>query len=394
MTVAVIYDTILQMIENIFEIRHESTDGKARTGVLHLPHGDVQTPVFMPVGTNATVKALTKDDLDEIGFEIILANTYHLYLRPGPDIIEEAGGLHGFSGWKRNFLTDSGGFQVWSLSKLRKITEEGALFSSNIDGSRHMFTPERVVDIQAQFNSDIQMQLDVCTGFGVDKKEAIHALEITKNWLRRAKEEWIRKCDMGYKGVLMPIVQGNFFEDLRKHSAQFVSEMNLPAIAIGGLSVGEPPELFASMLDFTVAYLPKEKAKYVMGIGTPDYILDAVHSGIDMFDCVLPTRNARNGSYFTRDGNLPIKQERFARDFSPVDPECNCKVCKNYTRAYLRHLFKSQEILGSMLASYHNLYFLHNMMAEIRNAIQENRFEEYRTNFLKRYHSNKWKLAN
>lgn len=380
------------MIENIFDIKHESSDGKARTGVLHLPHGDVQTPVFMPVGTNATVKALTKDDLEEIGFEIILANTYHLYLRPGPDIIEEAGGLHGFSGWKRNFLTDSGGFQVWSLSKLRKITEEGALFSSNIDGSRHMFTPERVVDIQAQFNSDIQMQLDVCTGFGVDKKEAIHALEITKNWLRRAKEEWIKKCDSGYKGLLMPIVQGNFFEDLRKHSAEFVSEMDLPAIAIGGLSVGEPPELFASMLDFTVNYLPKEKAKYVMGIGTPDYILDAVHSGIDMFDCVLPTRNARNGSYFTRDGNLPIKQERFARDFGPLDPECNCKVCRSYSRAYLRHLFKSQEILGSMLASYHNLYFLHNMMAEIRNAIQENRFEEYRTNFLKRYHSDAWKI--
>ncbi|MBR1402850.1 MAG: tRNA guanosine(34) transglycosylase Tgt [Treponema sp.] len=382
------------MTENIFDITHESTDGKARTGVLHLPHGEVQTPVFMPVGTNATVKALTKDDLDEIGFEIILANTYHLYLRPGSDIIEEAGGLHGFSGWKKNFLTDSGGFQVWSLSKLRKITEEGALFSSNIDGSRHLFTPEKVVDIQTQFNSDIQMQLDVCTGFGADKKEAVHALEITKNWLRRAKEEWIRKCDSGYKGILMPIVQGNFFEDLRIQSAEFVAEMNMPAIAIGGLSVGEPPALFASMLDFTVQYLPKEKAKYVMGIGTPDYILDAVHSGIDMFDCVLPTRNARNGSYFTRDGNLPIKQERFARDFSPLDPECDCKVCRSYTRAYLRHLFKAQEILSSTLASYHNLYFLHTMMKEIRVAISENRFEEYRTNFLKRYHSNKWKMGN
>ena len=382
------------MTENIFDITHESTDGKARTGVLHLPHGEVQTPVFMPVGTNATVKALTKDDLDEIGFEIILANTYHLYLRPGRDIIEEAGGLHGFSGWKKNFLTDSGGFQVWSLSKLRKITEEGALFSSNIDGSRHLFTPEKVVDIQTQFNSDIQMQLDVCTGFGADKKEAVHALEITKNWLRRAKEEWIRKCDSGYKGILMPIVQGNFFEDLRIQSAEFVAEMNMPAIAIGGLSVGEPPALFASMLDFTVQYLPKEKAKYVMGIGTPDYILDAVHSGIDMFDCVLPTRNARNGSYFTRDGNLPIKQERFARDFSPLDPECDCKVCRSYTRAYLRHLFKAQEILSSTLASYHNLYFLHTMMKEIRVAISENRFEEYRTNFLKRYHSNKWKMGN
>jgi len=375
------------MIKNIFDIRHKSLDSKARTGVLHLPHGDVQTPVFMPVGTNATVKALTKDDLEEIGFEIILANTYHLYLRPGSDVIEEAGGLHGFSGWKKNFLTDSGGFQVWSLSKLRKITEEGAYFASNIDGSRHMFTPEKVVDVQAQFNSDIQMQLDVCTGYGIEKKEAVKALEITENWLKRAKGEWQKKVDEGYKGILLPIVQGNFFEDLRKRSAEFVTSMELPAIAIGGLSVGEPAEEFASMLDYTVNFLPEEKAKYVMGIGTPDYILDAVHSGIDMFDCVLPTRNARNGSYFTHDGNLSIKQERFIHDFGPVDSECNCKVCRNYSRSYLRHLFKEQEILSCMLASYHNLYFLHNMMKEIRNAIAENRFEEYRINFLKRYHA-------
>ncbi len=372
---------------NIFDIKHESADGKARTGTLHLAHGDVQTPVFMPVGTNATVKALTKDDLEEIGFEIILANTYHLYLRPGSDIIEEAGGLHGFSGWKKNFLTDSGGFQVWSLSKLRKITEEGAQFASNIDGSRHLFTPEKVVDVQVQFNSDIQMQLDVCTGWGIDKKEALHSLEITENWLKRAKGEWLKKREEGYKGILLPIVQGNFFEDLRIRSAEFVTSMELPAIAIGGLSVGEPPEEFARWLDFTVNHLPKEKAKYVMGIGTPDYILEAVHSGIDMFDCVLPTRNARNGSYFTHDGKLSIKQERFMHDFGPVDPECNCKVCRNYSRSYLRHLFKEQEILSSMLASYHNLYFLHNMMKEIRLAIEENRFEEYRTNFLKRYHA-------
>lgn len=375
------------MVLNIFDIKHESTDGKSRTGTLHLPHGDVQTPVFMPVGTNATVKALTKDDLDEIGFEIILANTYHLYLRPGSNVIEEAGGLHGFSGWKKNFLTDSGGFQVWSLSKLRKITEEGAFFASNIDGSRHMFTPEKVVDVQTQFNSDIQMQLDVCTGWGIDKKEAVHALEITENWLKRAKNQWLMNQEKGYKGILLPIVQGNFFKDLRKRSAEFVTEMDLPAIAIGGLSVGEPAEEFASMLDYTVEQLPKEKAKYVMGIGTPDYILDAVHSGIDMFDCVLPTRNARNGSYFTHDGNLSIKQERFIHDFGPVDKECNCKVCKNYSRSYLRHLFKEQEILSSMLASYHNLYFLHNMMKEIRAAIEENRFEEYRTKFLERYHA-------
>lgn len=261
------------------------------------------------------------------------------------------------------------------------------MFASNIDGSRHLFTPEKIVDVQAQFNSDIQMQLDVCSGWGIDKKEALHSLEITENWLKRAKSEWLKKQDEGYKGILLPIVQGNFFEDLRIRSAEFVTSMEMPAIAIGGLSVGEPAEVFASMLDFTVNHLPKEKAKYVMGIGTPDYILDAVHSGIDMFDCVLPTRNARNGSYFTHDGKLSIKQERFIHDFGPVDSECNCKVCRNYSRSYLRHLFKEQEILSSMLASYHNLYFLHNMMKEIRLAIEENRFEEYRTNFLKRYHA-------
>ena len=373
------------MIESIFDITHTSADGKARGGVLHLPHGDVTTPVFMPVGTNATVKAITKDDLEEIGFEIILANTYHLYLRPGSDIVEQAGGLHGFSGWKRNFLTDSGGFQVFSLSPLRKITMQGAEFRSNIDGSKHLFTPESVVDVQTQFNSDIQMQLDVCTGWGVERKEAERALEVTSAWLTRARERWLIQRGKGYKGILFPIVQGNFFEDLRTRSAEFVSSLGFPGIAIGGLSVGEPDDVFASMLNFTVGKLPTEKPKYVMGIGTPDYILNAVQAGIDMFDCVLPTRNARNGSYFTRDGNLSIKQERFKADFRPVDAECTCKVCRSYSRAYLRHLFKEQEILSAMLASYHNLYFLHTLMAEIRVAIAEDRFESYRTAFLARF---------
>lgn len=373
------------MTATVFDITHTDADGRARTGVLHLPHGDVQTPVFMPVGTNATVKALTKDDLEEIGFEIVLANTYHLYLRPGSDIIEQAGGLHGFSGWRRNFLTDSGGFQVWSLSPLRKITAQGVQFRSTVDGSRHLFTPERVVDIQAQFNSDIQMQLDVCSGFGIAKDEAERALSVTEQWALRAKAAWLKKRDQGYAGLLFPIVQGNFFADLRARSAAFVADLDLPGIAIGGLSVGEPADVFASMLDYTARLLPERTAKYVMGIGTPDYILDAVRSGIDMFDCVLPTRNARNGSYFTRDGKLSIKQERFARDFSPVDAECPCKVCRNYSRAYLRHLFKAQEILSATLASYHNLFFLQTMMREIRNAIAENRFEEYRTAFLRRF---------
>lgn len=368
-----------------FEIKHESSDGKSRTGILHLPHGDVQTPVFMPVGTNATVKAMPKNFLEEIGFEIILANTYHLYLRPGADLIQKAGGLHGFSKWNKNFLTDSGGFQVFSLSKLRKITDEGVKFQSNIDGSYHFFTPENIVQTQVKFNSDIQMQLDVCTGFNEERKTAEKALKVTSNWLIRAKKEWKNQKENGYKGILFPIVQGHFFEDLRKQSAEFVSSLDMPGIAIGGLSVGEPHEEFVHFMNFTCDNLPREKPKYVMGIGTPEYILDAVQSGVDMFDCVLPTRNARNGSYFTHKGPLSIKQERWAEDFSPVDSECNCMVCRTYSKAYLRHLFKSQEILSSILASYHNLYFLNNLVKEIRNAINENRFEEYRKNFLEKY---------
>lgn len=371
----------------IFDIKHKSTDGKARTGTLHLPHGDVRTPVFMPVGTNATVKAMPKDFLEEIDFDIILANTYHLFLRPGPDLIKEAGGLHGFSQWKKNFLTDSGGFQVFSLSKLRKITDEGVKFQSNIDGSYHMFTPENVVQTQTKFNSDIQMQLDVCTGYDEPRKNAEKALRITSDWLVRAKKEWEAQREQGYEGMLFPIVQGHFSEDLRKQSAEFVASLDMPGIAIGGLSVGEPHDEFVHFMNYTCESLPEDKPKYVMGIGTPEYILDAVQAGVDMFDCVLPTRNARNGAYFTRRGQLSIKQERWTHDFTPVDSECNCKVCRTYSKAYLRHLFKEQEILSSILASYHNLYFLNEMMKEIRNAIDENRFEEYRKEFLEKYHS-------
>ena len=369
-----------------FDIKHKSSDGKVRTGTLHLPHGDVRTPVFMPVGTNATVKAMPKDFLEEIDFDIILANTYHLFLRPGADLIAEAGGLHGFSQWKKNFLTDSGGFQVFSLSKLRKITDQGVRFQSHIDGSYHMFTPENVVQTQTKFNSDIQMQLDVCSGWGVERKEAEKALRITSDWLLRARKEWEIQRENGYKGLLFPIVQGNFFEDLRQKSAEFVSSMEWAGIAIGGLSVGEPPAEFKRFLNYTVPFLPEDKPKYVMGIGTPEYILDAVEAGIDMFDCVLPTRNARNGSYFTRRGMLSIKQERWIHDFGPVDPECDCKVCRTYSRSYLRHLFKEQEILSSILASYHNLYFLNKMLKEIRTAIDQDRFQQYKTDFLDKFH--------
>ena len=378
------------MNKSIFTKLHKDCNSKARTGVLHLPHGDVKTPVFMPVGTNATVKAVTKDSLEEIGFEIILANTYHLYLRPGSDLLEQAGGLHGFTGWNKNFLTDSGGFQVFSLSSFRKIKEDGVTFQSHIDGSKHFLTPESVVNVQRQFNSDIQMQLDVCTGFGIEHKQAKEALRITNNWLLRAKNEWLKqRTENNYSGILFPIVQGNFFKDLREASANFVTEQDMPGIAIGGLSVGEEFNVYTDILSHTVEFLPEDKPKYVMGIGTPDYILEAIENGIDMFDCVLPTRNARNGSFFTKDGPIAIKKEMYTKDFGPIDPECNCKVCKNYSRAYLRHLYKNNEILSSMLASYHNLYFLNNMIREVREAIEQDKFVEYKKNFLNRYFANK-----
>lgn len=370
---------------SIFTQLHADAGSRARTGIMELPHGQVRTPVFMPVGTSATVKAMTKDDLEEIGFEILLANTYHLYLRPGVDIVEEAGGLHGFSLWSKNFLTDSGGFQVFSLAPFRKITDQGVAFQSHIDGSRHFLTPESVVELQRRYNSDIQMQLDVCTGYGISKKEAAEALRITSDWSNRAMATWREARQQGYQGMLFPIVQGNFYEDLREESAQFVVGLDAPGIAIGGLSVGEPHQVYTQMLAHTAALLPEDKPRYVMGIGTPDYILEAVENGIDMFDCVLPTRNARNGSYFTRDGSISIKNAKFARDFGPIDSECRCKICRQYSRAYLRHLFKEQEILSSMLASYHNLAFLHQMMGEVRTAIEEDRFTEYKRNFLERY---------
>lgn len=376
------------MVDSIFELKHEDSASLARTGVLHLPHGDVQTPVFMPVGTKGTVKAVSRESLEEIGFEIILANTYHMYLRPGEDVVQEAGGLHGFTRWERNFLTDSGGFQVFSLSQLRKVESGGVTFRSDIDGSKHFFTPESVVRTQTKLNSDIQMQLDVCTGYGVSREEAERALRITSAWAERAIKEWNVQRENGYRGMLFPIVQGNFFEDLRKESAEFVASLDTPGIAIGGLSVGEPPDVFAGLLRHTVQFVPREKPRYVMGIGTPDYIFEAVANGIDMFDCVQPTRVARHGLYLTHSGILSIKQKRFERDFTQPDPLCNCRVCRSYSRAYLRHIFREQEILSSMLASYHNLYFLHTMMLGIRKSIEEDRFPAFREEFLKQFRSN------
>ena len=370
--------------KNIYTLLHQDAGSAARTGMIRLPHGTVQTPAFMPVGTAATVKGMTKDDLHEIGFEIILANTYHLFLRPGMDVIKQAGGLHGFSGWNKNFLTDSGGFQVFSLSQLRKIKEEGVTFQSHIDGSRQFLSPEIAVQVQAGFNSDIQMQLDICSPYGIAKKETEKALTLTTAWMHRAVREWDKT--EGYEGSLFPIIQGGFFEDLRIRSIESIMECDPHGIAIGGLSVGEPEDIYKEFLAFTAAHVPKHKPLYVMGIGTPDYILEAVKNGVDLFDCVLPSRNARNGNLFTRTGSISIKKKEYEYDFGPIDPSCTCKVCRNYSRAYLRHLFRCKEILYSMLATYHNLAFLHRMVAEIREAITEDRFSEYYRSFLKDYY--------
>jgi queuine tRNA-ribosyltransferase len=360
-------------------------DSRARTGILDLPHGKTETPVFMPVGTNGSVKALTNEDLEEIGFTLILANTYHLYLRPGTEVISGAGGLHGFTRWKGNFLTDSGGFQVFSLAPFRKILDEGVKFRSHIDGSYHLLSPEKVVDIQVLLGSDIQMQLDVCTPYGIGKAEAKKALDITGNWLTGAKNAWLRAAGEGYRGSLFAIVQGNFFKDLRKESAELVIAADTPGIAIGGLSVGEGPELFKEFLQYTGSLLPDEKPRYVMGIGTPGYILSAIEQGIDMFDCVFPTRTGRNGHVFTRNGPFSLKKAENIRDYTPIDETCGCRVCRTYSRAYLRHLFKTREILCSMLASYHNLYFLHDLVEESKKAIGEGRFALFKKNFLDHY---------
>ncbi|MCL2190942.1 MAG: tRNA guanosine(34) transglycosylase Tgt [Treponema sp.] len=369
----------------LFDVVSKDRDSLARTGVLRLPHGEVSTPVFMPVGTAGTVKALTVGDLREIGFGIILSNTYHLYLRPGMEVMAGAGGLHRFMAWDRNILTDSGGYQVFSLSGLRKIAGEGVRFQSHIDGSRHLFTPENVVETQCVIGSDIQMQLDVCSAWGADRGEAEKALDLTTGWMGRAVRAWEQKRGEGYRGSLFSIVQGNFFPDLRKRSVEACAEAGTPGIAIGGLSVGEPHAAFTETLGLTASLMPLEKPRYLMGIGTPEYILEAIENGMDMFDCVVPTREGRNGRVYTRRGPVALKKTDRRMDFMPIDKECACKVCRQYSRAYLRHLFKNQEILCSMLASYHNLFFLHQLVIDARRAIGENRFPTFKRDFLSGY---------
>lgn len=364
-----------------YELLKTDTKTKARRGRVHTPHGSIETPVFMPVGTAATVKAMKPESVKEMGAQIILSNTYHLYLRPGHDIVKEAGGLHKFMNWDKAILTDSGGFQVFSLGDLRKITEEGVRFRSHIDGSSHMLSPEKSMEVQNALGADIIMAFDECAPYPADRQYVKNSLERTTRWLERCKTAHTNTEHQSLFGIM----QGGMYQDLRQESAKAIVAMDLPGYAIGGLSVGEPKPLMYEVLDYCVDYLPEDKPRYLMGVGSPDCLFEGVERGVDMFDCVLPTRIARNGTAMTSHGKVVIKNAKYERDFSPLDDECDCYTCKNYSKAYLRHLFKSNEILSSMLMTEHNLHFLVKMMEKIRGAIEEDRFLEYKEEFYDKY---------
>ncbi len=367
-----------------FTLKKTDYRTSARRGCVHTPHGDVETPVFMPVGTQATVKAMKPEDVARLGHEgasIILSNTYHLYLRPGHELVKKAGGLHRFMNWNGAILTDSGGFQVFSLGPLRKISEEGVRFRSYIDGSEHMFTPEKSIEVQNALGSDIMMAFDECAPYPAERGYVVRSMNLTTRWLAR--------CKAAHKDLerqsLFGILQGGLYPDLRAEHAKQIVDLDLPGYSIGGLSVGEPKDLFLDMLEASAPLLPADKPRYLMGVGRPDDLFEGVERGIDMFDCVLPTRVARNGLAFTSVGKVNIKNAVHFDDFSPLDPGCDCYVCRNYSRAYLRHLFKSEEILASMLLTEHNLYFLVRTMEKIRKAIEEDRFLEYKKEFYDSY---------
>ena len=364
-----------------FILEKKDKSDKARAGKIILPHGEVETPVFMPVGTAATVKSMKPEDVERLGAEIILSNTYHLYLRPGSKIIRDAGGLHKFMNWNRPILTDSGGFQVFSLGEMRKITEQGVEFRSFIDGSKHTLTPEKSIEVQCDLGSDIMMAFDECTPYPADRDYVKNSLERTTRWLKRC----IKAQQDTEKQALFGIMQGGMYRDLREESARQIVDLDLPGYAIGGLSVGEPKELMCEVLDYAVDFLPENKPRYLMGVGTPDYIFEGIQRGIDMFDCVLPTRIARNGTAMTSIGRVNIKNAKYERDFEPLDRECDCYTCRNYSKSYLRHLFKANEILSSILLSTHNLHFLVKMTKNIRKAILEDRFFEYKAEFYSKY---------
>ena len=368
----------------IFTVESRDPSSRARTGLLQLTHGAVETPVFMPVGTNATVKAITNDQLEDLGIRLILGNTYHLFLRPGLEVLERCGGLHRFMAWNRNILTDSGGFQIFSLAPFRRVEERGVVFRSHIDGSRFELTPEDVIDIQRVLGSDVMMPLDLCTPPGIGEKEAQDAVELTTLWARRSKIRW-QQFGQDHPGQLFGIIQGNFFRDLRRRSAEQLLELELPGYAIGGLSVGEGFPIFQEFLSVSAGLIPEDRPRYLMGVGTPEYILEAVQQGIDMFDCVFPTRTARNAQAFTRLGPLSLKTEAVKMDGDPIDPACSCSVCRRYSRAYLRHLFKTREILAAMLTTHHNLAFLQELIVSIRRSIAEGGFRAFSESYLERY---------
>ena len=363
-----------------YELLHIDKNSGARRGVVHTPHGDIQTPIFMPVGTQATVKSMTPEELkNDVKAQIILANTYHLYLRPGHKLVEEAGGLHKFMNWDKPILTDSGGFQVFSLSKLRKISEEGILFNSHHDGSKHMFTPEKVMEIEEALGADIIMSFDECCPYPSTYEYTKNSMERTTRWAKRCKDA--HKTDQ----ALFGIIQGGFYRDLREKSAKDLKELDFPGYAIGGISVGEPKEKFLEVLRYTAPMMPENKPRYLMGVGTPDYLIEAALAGIDMCDCVLPTRIARNGTALTSHGKVVVRNATYEHDYGPLDPECNCYACRNYTRAYIRHLVKCKEILGIRLLSIHNINFLTNLMERVRIEIENDNLLEFSKEFYKKY---------
>jgi len=363
-----------------FEILHEDKKSGARTGVMHTPHGDVFTPMFMPVGTAATVKFISPEELKDMNSQFILANTYHLWLRPTTEVLEAVGGVHKFMNWDGPILTDSGGYQVFSLADTRKITEEGVHFKSHLDGSKLFMSPEDSIHIQEIIGSDIAMSFDECIPFPSDHSYTEKSVERTLRWAKRGKDAHTREDQ-----ALFGIVQGSEYEDLRKYCAEKLVEMDFDGYAIGGTSVGEDKETHYKMLDYTLPYLPKDKPRYEMGIGATNDILEAVSRGVDMFDCVLPTRIARHGTLMTSQGRINIKKKQYAKDFTPLDPLCDCYACKNYTRAYIHHLFRCEEGFGSRLMSIHNLRFLLKLTEEIRAAINEDRFTEFKEEILNTY---------
>jgi queuine tRNA-ribosyltransferase len=373
-----------------FGFRVTHTYGRARAGVLSTAHGDVETPAFMPVGTQGAVKGVTHRDLESVGAQILLSNTYHLYLRPGDGLIARRGGLHRFIGWNKPILTDSGGFQVFSLSERRTITEEGARFRSHLDGSEHLLTPEKATDIQSQLGSDVAMVLDECLALPADEAAVRASMERTLRWACRARDRFLALRDGLVPGVVSTnpgqaqfgIVQGGVHPQLREESATQTVDVGFEAYAIGGLSVGEPPETMYEVVSHTTRFLPAGRPRYLMGVGTPRDIVEAVARGVDMFDCVLPTRNARNGQLFTRRGRINIKNTQYAEDEGPIDPDCGCYTCRTFSRAYLRHLYAANEINAATLNTLHNLHFYLDTLRRIRESLRFGRFETFRHEFL------------